>query len=101
MMKLQRRKGGAIRTAATVGIAAGVGYLFGILFAPAAGKVTRRRIALKTQALRKTAARKLGQTKKVLATRAVEVREAATEWIAERMPHNTNGNGHRRVAHHV
>ena len=100
MMKEQRRRGGAIRRVATVGIAAGAGYLFGILFAPASGTVTRRRIALKAQALRKTAERRLGQTKKVLATRAVEVREAATEWIAERMPQNTNGNGHRRVAHH-
>ena len=101
MLKEQRRKGGAIRRVATVGFAAGIGYLCGILFAPASGKVTRHRIALKAQTLRKTAARKIGQTQKVLATRAVEVREAATEWLTERMPHGTNGNGHRRVAHHA
>ena len=101
MMKEQRRRGGAIRTVATVGIAAGAGYLFGILSAPASGKVTRRRIALRAQALRKTAVRKIGQTQKVLACKATEVREAATEWLTERMPHNGNGNGHRRVAHHA
>lgn len=99
MLKEQRRKGGAIRTVAAVGTAAGIGYLLGILFAPASGKVTRRRIALKAQAFRKTAVRKLGQTQKVLATKAVEVRERAGEWIAEHMPHN--GNGHRRMAHHT
>ena len=33
MMKEQRRRGGFIRTVTTVGFAAGVGYLFGILFA--------------------------------------------------------------------
>lgn len=101
MLKQQRRKGGAIRTVATVGIAAGAGYLCWILFAPASGKVTRRRIALKAQAFRKTAARRIGQTQKVLAVRATEVREKATEWLSEHMPHNSNGNGHRRVAHHA
>lgn len=95
----QQRRGGAIRTMATVGLAAGAGYLLGILFAPASGQVTRRRIALKAQALRRTAAKKFGQTQKVLACKATEVREAATEWIAEHMPQN--GNGHRRVAHHA
>lgn len=99
MLKVQRRKGGVIRTAATVGAAAGIGYLLGILFAPASGKVTRRRIAIKAQTFRKTAARKLGQTQKVLATKAVEAREKATEWITDHMPHN--GNGHRRVANHA
>ena len=99
MFKQQRRRGGAIRTVATVGIAAGAGYLLGILFAPASGKVMRRRIALRAQALRKRAMRRIGQTQKVLACKATEVREAATEWLTEKMPHN--GNGHRRVAHHA
>ena len=101
MIKQQRRRGGAIRTVATVGFAAGAGYLLGILFAPASGQVTRRRIAMKAQAFRKTAVKKLGQTQKVLACKATEARAAATEWITEHMPHNGNGNGHRRVAHHA
>ena len=99
MIKQQKRRGGAIRTVATVGLAAGAGYLLGILFAPASGQVTRRRIAMKAQAFRRTAVKKLGQTRYVLACKATETPMAAAEWIAVHMPNN--GNGHRRVAHHA
>lgn len=98
-MKEQRRRGGAIRTMATIGLAGGVGYLFGILFAPASGKVTRRRLAMKAQALRKATVRRIGQTQKVLACKATEVREAATTWLSEHVAHN--GNGRRRAVHHA
>jgi len=86
------------RTAATVGLAGGIGYLLGILCAPASGAVTRRRIALRAQALRKRAIRRIGQTQKVLASKAGDVRQAATHWLTEHMPRNGNG---RRVAHHA
>ena len=98
-MKEQRRRGGAIRTVATIGFAGGIGYLLGVLFAPASGQVTRRRIALRAQALRKSAVRRIGQTQKVLACKAGEVREAATTWLAGHMPHN--GNGRRHAVHHA
>ena len=100
-MRDQRRRGGAIRTAATISLAAVGGYVLGILFAPASGTVTRRRLAMKVRSLQRTAGRRLGETKRALATRAGRVREAATEWITEHIPH---GNGRatvrqRRVRH--
>ena len=98
-MKEQRRRGGAIRTVATIGFAGGIGYLLGVLFAPASGQVTRRRLAMRAQALRKSAVRRIGQTQKVLACKATEVRDAATTWLSEHVPHN--GNGRRHAAHHA
>lgn len=95
-----RRRGGAFRTFAAFGLGAAAGSIIALLYAPASGKVTRRKLAMRAQALRKNAVRRIGQTQKVLAGKAIEVREAATEWLAEHMP-NTNGNGHRRVAHHA
>lgn len=98
MLKEQRRRGGALRTVAAFGFGAAVGSIVALLYAPASGKATRRRIALKAQALRRNAVRKIGQTQKVLACKATEARQAATHWITEHMPHNGNG---RRVAHHA
>lgn len=97
-MKENRRRGGAVRTAAAFTIGAAAGSLMALLYAPTSGQVTRKRIAKKMQGLRREASRRLGRTKKVLATQAVQVREAATEWIAEHVPHaNGNGRPHRMV----
>jgi len=98
-MKEQRRRGGAFRTVAAFGLGATVGSIIALLYAPASGNVTRRRLALKAQSLRKAAVRRIGQTQKALACKATEVREAAGTWITEHMP-RTNGNG-RRVTHHA
>jgi gas vesicle protein len=79
---------------------AAAGTLLALLYAPTSGQITRKRIAKRMQGLRREASRRLGRTKKVFATQAEQVREAATEWIAEHVPH-TNGNGrpHRMVRH--
>ena len=97
-MKEIRRRGGALRTAFAFTLGAAAGSIAALLYAPASGKVTRKRIALKVQGLQRTAARRIGQTQRVLAAKAADVREAATEWIAEHVPHR-NGNGRHPVRH--
>jgi len=93
----QRRRGGALRTFTAFGIGATVGSLIALLYAPASGTVTRRRMALRARNLRKAAVRRLGHTQRMLATRAGDMREAATEWITDHMPRYGNG---RRAVHH-
>jgi gas vesicle protein len=101
-MKDHRRRGGALRTAAAFTLGAAAGSIMALLYAPASGQVTRRRLAGKGQGLRREAARRLGRTKKVIATQAVQVREAASEWIAEHVPHaNGNGRHTRRPVRHA
>ena len=89
-MKDDRRRGGTFRTVGAFVLGATAGSIIALLYAPASGQVTRRRLALKARNLRRAAARQLGQTQRALATRAERVREAATEWITEHVPH---GNG--------
>ncbi len=98
-MREQRRKGGALRTFAAFGFGAAAGSIIALLYAPASGKVTRRKLAMRAQVLRKNAIRRIGQTQKVLACKATEVREAATDWLAEHVPHN--GNGRHRITRHA
>jgi gas vesicle protein len=93
-MRDQRRRGGAFRTIAAFGLGAATGSILALLYAPASGKVTRRKLALRAQNLKRTAIRRFGQTQRALAVRAENVREAATEWITDHMPH---GNGGHRV----
>ena len=88
-MKEQRR-GNGLRTVGTFALGAAVGSIISLLYAPASGEATRRRLANKVRNLRRTAIRQLEQTGRVLATRASDVREAAGEWLADRMPF---GNG--------
>ena len=100
-MRENRRRGGIFGTVCGFALGATVGSITALLYAPASGKVTRRRLALKARNLQRTAIRRLGQTQRVLATRAELVRDAATEWIAQHVPH---GNGRhairpRRVRH--
>lgn len=99
-MKENRRRGGALRTVATFGLGAALGSLIALLYAPASGQVTRKRLAMKAREFKRTMGRRLGQTQRVLATRAEHVKEAATEWIAEHIPH-TNGRHlrHRPTRH--
>ena len=99
-MKENRRRGGTFRTVAAFALGATAGSLIALLYAPASGKVTRRRLAMRVRNLQRKAARRIGETQRALATKADRVREAATEWIAEHVPH---GNGrqirHRTVRH--
>ena len=96
-MKAFRRRGGALQTAATFTFGAALGSIIALLYAPAAGKITRRRLVLRARNLQREAARRLGKTQRQLALRAEHVREAASEWISEHVPH-TNGR-HARIRH--
>jgi len=96
-MKEIRRKGGFVRTAVAFTLGATAGSIIALLYAPAAGKVTRRRLAMKARNLQRVAIRRLGETQRVLANKAEGVREAATGWISDHLPH-TNGK-HRLVRH--
>jgi gas vesicle protein len=102
-MKENRRRGGW-RTFLAFALGATVGSIVALLYAPASGQITRRRIALKVRTLQRAAVRRLGRTQRALAARALQVRDAATEWIAERFPQR-NGNGRpvirRRRVHHA
>ena len=102
-MKENRRRGG-LGTFLAFALGTAVGSIVALLCAPASGQVTRKRIALRVRHLQREAARRLGRTQRVLATRALQAREAATEWIADRLPHR-NGNErraiHRRVIRHA
>ena len=93
-----RKRGGVLRTAAAFSLGATAGSVIALLYAPASGKVTRRRLALKARMLQRRVSRRIGETQRVLANRAERVREAATEWIAEHVPH---GNGRHTIRHRV
>ena len=79
-------------------VGATVGSVAALLYAPASGQVTRKRLAMKARTLQRAALRRLGQTQRELATRAERVREAATEWITEHVPH---GNGRHPIRHRM
>ncbi len=95
-MKEIRRRGGVFRTVMAFSLGATVGSMIALLYAPASGKVTRRRLVFKARTLKRAAARRLGQTTRVLASRAEHVREAATEWIADHIPHSNGKQTMRR-----
>ena len=95
-MKENRQRGGGLRAFVAFALGATVGSVAALLYAPASGQVTRRRLAMKARALQRDALRRLGQTQRELATKAERVREAATEWITEHVPH---GNGRHPIRH--
>ncbi len=92
------KQGNIVRTAATFAVGAGIGSILALLFAPASGKATRRRLLMEVRNQQKVLGRRLGQATKVLATKAEYVREAATDWITEHVPH-TNGKHARTIRH--
>ena len=107
-MREPQRTSGIGRTIGAFALGATIGGVTALLFAPASGRVTRRRIALKVRALRQQAGRQLGRTKKLLARKAEDLREVTTEklhdarkWVTG---HLANGNGkhpaRRHAVHH-
>ena len=86
-------------TVAAFALGATIGSIFALLYAPASGKVTRQRLVLRAREARRHAERKLAHARKMLAHRAVEVRENATEWIQTRMQNGHGRTLRRRPAH--
>ena len=87
-----------LRTVATFAIGATVGSLIALFYAPASGKVTRRRLAMRVRGLQRATVRRIEQTQRALARRAENVREAASEWFAG---HTAQANGRHPVSHRV
>ena len=96
MIKENRRRGGGLRTFLAFTVGATVGSVAALLYAPCSGQVTRKRLVMKARTLRRAALRRLGETQRELATRAERVREAASEWITDHVPH---GNGRHPIRH--
>ena len=102
------RNGNVLKTAGVFALGAGIGSIVALLFAPASGKVTRRKIGYKLQAMRRSTVKQLKQTRRVLIAKADDAREAASQqlnharaWITTRM---TNGHGksnRRRALRHA
>ena len=99
-MKDVPRKGLGLRAVAAFAIGATLGSIVALLYAPASGKVTRRRIALRLRRVRQVAGRRFIETRLALARRAGQMQKAARGWITNHMP--TNGHQRplrRRVRH--
>lgn len=85
------RSKGYGRTVAAFAIGATAGSVLALLFAPASGKVTRRRLFQQVKNTQRAIGRKLGVATKTLMKKAEYAREAAGEWITSHV-----GNGHPR-----
>ncbi|MBI2884864.1 MAG: YtxH domain-containing protein [Candidatus Omnitrophica bacterium] len=102
-MAPQRHTKRTVQTLGVFALGAAAGSIAALLFAPASGKVTRKRIAMKLRSVRSAAARQVGQAQKVLARKAGDLQKAAgkrlghaREWMVNRM------NGHaKRPIHPV
>ena len=102
-MREQPRRIGRGKTVLAFALGAAAGSLIALLYAPASGQVTRRRLVMKAREAQRKAMRKFGEAKKVLACKAEQVSESATDWIAEHVPHNGHGRRttRRRALHHA
>ena len=100
-MKERPRRIGKGRTVLAFALGATAGSILALLYAPASGKVTRRRLVMRAQTARRAALRKLGTAQREFAHKAEEVRETATEWIAEHLPNGHARPGRRRVLRHA
>lgn len=98
-MREQHRRSTKGKTVAAFALGATIGSLVALLYAPASGKVTRQRLAMRARDARRDAQRKLAQARKQLVHRAEAVRENATEWIQERMQNGHARRPARRAAH--
>lgn len=106
MAMIARRPRYLGRTLGAFAIGAAAGSVLALLYAPASGKMTRRRIGLKVKAFRCATAKQLQRTRVQLLKQAKQFREATVEkvgqtreWVMERLPltpsrHTTN---HRPV----
>ena len=101
MMKENRQRGTGLRTFVAFALGATVGSIVALLYAPASGQVTRRRLAMKARTLQRAALRRLGETQRALATKAESVREAAAEWIGDHVPHGNGRHTARRPIRHA
>lgn len=89
-----------VQSVAAFALGATAGTLIALLYAPASGQVTRKRLAQKVRRLQRNAARQLQRTQHVFVTKAGKMQQAASGWINDHLP--TNGRViRRRRAHHA
>lgn len=87
-MKDTRPRTGLLRTIMAFGIGATAGSIVALLFAPASGKVTRKKLATRFREVQRVAGGKLNKS----------ITQART-WV---MSHVSNGHGRRPLRpHHV
>lgn len=96
------------QVAGAFALGATAGSVAALLLAPTSGKISRKRLASKFRTMGRSATRGLQQSQKLLAKKAVLLKDAAVErlgetreWLMERIP-NGNGKHHpvpRRAAH--
>lgn len=94
----QIRRAKFAKTAGAFALGAAAGSIIALLYAPASGAVTRRRIGMKMRSLKTVAARKVVLARKTLAKKAGVLREAAAErlghtreWLVDRVTASGNG----------
>jgi gas vesicle protein len=87
------------RMLGTFALGATAGSILALLYAPASGRVTRRRIGMKFRTLQQTTGRKLGQAQRLLARKAQRLQRTAVRklhdartWMTE---HVSNGHAKR------
>lgn len=97
MGKTLPRRGGRGKTVAAFAIGAALGSALALLFAPASGNVTRKRLAQNMGKLKKAGLRKIGKATHVIAARVGDAKEAASEWLTQRV----NGHGKHAARHHA
>jgi len=92
-------------TIGALAIGATAGSVLALLFAPASGSATRRRISMKVRAYGRTTARQLTLAKKQLARQTEQLREVAVDrlgqtrdWLVE---HVVPKNGKHPAPHRV
>jgi gas vesicle protein len=102
-MGIVRRKSGIGRSLGAFALGAAAGSAIALLFAPASGQVTRRRIGLRLRRISREAGRRVGRVQRVLTRKAETLREATAEkingaraWVAG---HVANGEQQRRPRH--
>ena len=100
-MKGNRPSRGFGRTLGAFALGATAGSIIALLYAPASGQMTRRRIGMRVRAWEHATARQLQQARRVVGRRARLLREAAVEKVdtireglLERV---SNGNGRHPV----
>lgn len=90
-MREQPRRIGRGQAVLAFTLGAAAGSIIALLYAPASGQVTRRRLLMKARDAQRKVTRTFGEAKKVIACKAEQVRESATDWITEHVPHNGHG----------
>ncbi len=81
-------------------LGAAAGSVAALLYAPASGRVTRRRIGMKFRTLQQTTGRKLGQAQRLLARKAQRLQRTAVRKLHDAREWMTNhvSNGHAKRA---